>query len=129
MNPLALYLAGPMTGLPDFNYPAFFAAADALRQAGYTVLNPADIGLHPTWTWADYMRVGLETLMTQADAVAVLPGWESSRGARLEVRLARRCGLRVHTVFTWHALTPFVIPHRFTWSASAAGVARLLDRE
>ncbi|POB12318.1 DUF4406 domain-containing protein [Sulfobacillus sp. hq2] len=126
---MRLYLAGPMTGYPDYNYPAFFAAADALRHAGYTILNPADIGLHPTWTWADYMRVGLDTLTTHAEAVAVLPGWEASRGARLEVRLARRLGLRVHTVFTWHALTPLFIPRRFTWSASAASVARILDSQ
>lgn len=106
MNPLALYLAGPMTGLPDFNYPAFFVAADALRQAGYVVLNPAEIGVHPTWTWTDYMRAGLETLTTYAEAIAVLPGWERSRGARIEVRIARKFGLRVHTVFTWQVLAP-----------------------
>lgn len=37
-----LYLAGPMTGLPDFNYPAFHAAAAAWRAAGWTVANPAE---------------------------------------------------------------------------------------
>ena len=104
---MRLYLAGPMTGLPDYNYPAFFAAADILRQAGYTLLNPADIGLHPTWTWDDYMRVGLATLTHQADAVAVLPGWEHSRGARIEVRTAHRFHLPVHTAYTWHALAAF----------------------
>ena len=124
-----LYLAGPMTGLPDYNYPAFFAAADSLRQAGYTVLNPADIGLHPTWTWADYMRVGLKTLTTQAEGVAVLPGWDHSIGARLEVRKAQRRGLRVHTVFIWHTLAPFFLSHRFTWSAFTAGVSRMVDSE
>jgi hypothetical protein len=107
MKRLSLYLSGPMTGLPDYNYPAFFAAADLLRHAGYIVLNPADIGLHPTWTWADYMRVGLETLTDQAEAVAVLPGWEHSRGARIEVRIAHRFRLPVHTAYTWHVLAAF----------------------
>ena len=91
---MRLYLAGPMTGL---------------RQAGSTVLNPADIGLHPTWSWADYMRVGLETLTTQAEAVAVLPGWEHSVWTRLEVRIAQRFRLPVHTVYTWHALVAIAI--------------------
>ena len=117
-----LYLAGPMTGLPDYNYPAFFAAADALRQTGYDVLNPADIGQHPTWTWADYMRVGLKTLTTQAEAVAVLPGWEHSTGARLEVRTAQRRGLRVHTVSTWHTLAPFFLARQFTWFGTTDAV-------
>jgi hypothetical protein len=39
-----LYLAGPMTGIEDFNYPAFNAMAERLRAAGYEVKNPADHG-------------------------------------------------------------------------------------
>jgi hypothetical protein len=35
------YIAGPMTGLPEFNFPAFHAAAASLRARGFEVENPA----------------------------------------------------------------------------------------
>ena len=41
-QPQRIYLAGPMTGLPDHNFPAFRAAAEGLQQAGWEVVNPAD---------------------------------------------------------------------------------------
>ncbi|WP_259331943.1 DUF4406 domain-containing protein [Pseudomonas sp. GW101-3H06] len=54
-----VYVAGPMTGLMDFNYPAFNAAADQLRALGYEVENPADHGIVPGAEWADYMAYDL----------------------------------------------------------------------
>ena len=44
-----VYIAGPMTGLPDFNYPAFNAAAAKLRALGLEVLNPAENPPPPLW--------------------------------------------------------------------------------
>lgn len=57
-----VYVAGPMTGLKDFNYPAFNAAADALRALGYQVENPADHGIVEGAVWADYMAYDLTRL-------------------------------------------------------------------
>ncbi len=37
-----IYLAGPMTGLPDYNFPAFMKAAAYLRSQGAIVFNPAE---------------------------------------------------------------------------------------
>lgn len=86
---MRLYLAGPMSGLPEFNFPAFHARASALRLEGHTVLNPAELdGGDTSGTWAEYLRRDL-ALLLECEAVAVLPGWEKSRGANLEVHVAR----------------------------------------
>ena len=92
-----VYLAGPMTGLPELNYPAFNAAAADLRFRGWWVENPAAPDLPPCDSWRDYMRRGIGQMLS-CDWVALLPGWERSRGARIEERLARDLGLRVVTV-------------------------------
>lgn len=89
-----IYLAGPMTGLPDFNYPAFNRAAKSLREAGWEVLNPAENPDPAEPVWREYMRMAVAQLVT-CDTVALLPGWERSKGARIEWQLARGLGLRV----------------------------------
>jgi hypothetical protein len=87
-----LYLAGPMTGLPEFNYPAFFAESERLHRLGFHVENPA---ANPEQRdWAGYLRVALTQLLT-CEAVALLPDWQSSRGACLEVHVAKSLGMPV----------------------------------
>ena len=88
-----VYIAGPMTGLPDYNYPAFHAAAAKLRAAGHEVESPAEPGQVDGWTWADYMRRGLVQMLT-CDTIALLPDWHRSRGARVEYNLAEGLGMR-----------------------------------
>ncbi|HHQ2816961.1 DUF4406 domain-containing protein [Pseudomonas aeruginosa] len=93
MHPI-IYLAGPMTGLPEFNYPAFHAEAARLRDLGYHVENPAENPAPACGTWAGYMRKALVQLVT-CDAIALLPGWPSSRGANIERSLAFEMGMKV----------------------------------
>lgn len=88
------YLAGPMSNLPDFNYPAFHKAAALLRANGLHVENPAENPVPDCGTWAAYMRMALAQLVT-CDAIALLPGWTASRGARLEHKVAVELGMRV----------------------------------
>lgn len=95
-----LYLSGPMTGLPDSNYPAFHSAARMLRRRGYEVRNPAENTLPGEPRWVDYMRLSIGQLMT-ADAVALLPGSEKSDGAGIETRLAIRLGMEVRAFRYW----------------------------
>lgn len=57
-----IYLAGPMSGLPDLNYPAFHAAAAKLRAMGHVVLNPAENPEPACGTWQGYMRMALAQL-------------------------------------------------------------------
>lgn len=89
-----IYIAGPMTGLPEFNYPAFKAAAERLRALGYDVENPAENPEPHCGSWLGYMRMAIRQL-SQCDGVAMLPGWETSRGARIEHQLAKQLGLMV----------------------------------
>lgn len=95
-----LYVAGPMTGLPEYNYPAFDAAAAALRQAGYQVVNPAEDGLPLDAPWEHHLRLAIAKLMS-CQAVATLPGWHRSKGAQLEVHNALALGMRVASVDAW----------------------------
>lgn len=96
----AIYVAGPMTGLPDFNYPAFYAAAAKLRAAGYDVENPAENKVEGTASWLAYMRMSLVQI-ARVDGIALLPGWQDSRGARIEAKLAEDLGLRLWGVDQW----------------------------
>lgn len=108
------YIAGPMSGLPNFNFPAFNAAALHLRGQGHTVFNPAerDIERHggtdisagnekgdPALAASQHgfsLREALADdtafICKEATAIAMLPGWENSKGARAEHALAVALG-------------------------------------
>jgi hypothetical protein len=99
-----VYISGPMTGIEDFNYPAFHKAAALWRLMGAEVLNPADnFGGAVDLAYHKFMRADLEMLL-QADAIALLPGWENSRGARYELLTAQMLNLKVFTAYgnAWH---------------------------
>ncbi len=95
-----IYVAGPMTGLPEFNYPAFHAAARTLRSLGYSVENPAECLGGDNFGWRDYMRQGITQLL-MCNAVALLDGWENSRGARAERDLAVALEYDVRPAAEW----------------------------
>jgi len=109
----AVYLAGPMTGLPEFNFPAFDEAARLLEAQGYKVFNPAqmdrDVGFDPSSTQVDdkFLRDALRrdlAAICDADAIAMLPGWEKSGGARIEWMLAAHLGLEIIYLSEWMAV-------------------------
>jgi Domain of unknown function (DUF5664)/Domain of unknown function (DUF4406) len=131
MSKARLYLAGPMRGYPDFNFPAFDAGAAGLRSADYEVFNPADhdraqhgadVNKSATGDLNDVAATGFslrETLATDtswiaahADGIAVLDGWEGSKGALAEVALAHALGLPVMTVHGWMMEAHGVEPDR-----------------
>lgn len=92
---VSTYIAGPMTGLPEFNYPAFAAAAKVLRDKGVDAVSPAELDDGSTGkSWDYYMRLGLRALL-DCDEMVLLPGWEDSRGARLERQVAEALGMRI----------------------------------
>jgi hypothetical protein len=88
-------LVGPMSNLPAFNYPAFNDAAKALREMGHQVFNPAETaGGDTTLPREFYMRAAIGGLLN-AETVVTLPGWETSAGAKTEIRVALALGICV----------------------------------
>lgn len=91
---MRICLVGPMSGIPDFNYPAFNKAAATLRAHGYHVENPAENTQPERPTWEGWMRLSIAKLVT-CDEIALLHGWELSTGALIEARIATDVGMRV----------------------------------
>jgi hypothetical protein len=111
---MKVYLAGPMRGYPNFNFPAFHEAAAHLRAQGHEVFNPAERDEHahgkevsdsPNGDLADIthtgfshreaMKADMAWICDHAEAIALLPRWTGSRGARAEMALAECLGLKV----------------------------------
>lgn len=87
-----IYIAGPMRGIEDLNFPAFNAAAADLRWAGWEVVNPVDINSDPAVPWKTCMERDIIELVT-CDAIYMLGGWQNSKGASLEHHIAVELGL------------------------------------
>src|SRR5437867_12307208 len=113
---MKIYIAGPMRGIPEFNFPAFHAAATRLRKEGNEVFSPAERDLEKYGTdfsagneagseeqaavthgfsIREAMSVDAKWICEQADAIVLLPGWENSKGAKAEKALAEAIGLKV----------------------------------
>ena len=107
---MKVYLAGPMRGIPHFNFPAFTKAAAELRSMGHEVFNPAerdnerygaDISAdNPDgsekraeflygFSLREALAADMQYICNHAEAIALLPGWESSKGALAELATAR----------------------------------------
>ena len=89
-----VYISGPMTGLPELNVPAFNEAAAKLRQAGHVAVNPAEINPSADADWHACMRADIKALC-DCDTLVLLPGWQHSKGAQLELHIAHRLGMRI----------------------------------
>lgn len=143
---MKLYTAGPMTGHPYFNYPAFIKATEDLRALGYEVISPIELDdqddraaalaspngsiltyTHGTGkTWGDFLARDVKLLADDdIDAVVVLPGWKTSRGARLEVFVGHLCGLPTYEL--WAVLRG--IPVRLEVSELVHGWTGLSPRD
>lgn len=95
------YIAGPMSGLPGFNFEAFDYAAELLRTRGISAQNPAEYGrLYPGQSWQHYMRQAIKMLIT-CDSIYLLPGWNNSEGASIEYALALKLGMAINYPETW----------------------------
>jgi hypothetical protein len=127
-RPPAVYLAGPMRGLQHWNADAFDRAAAAWAAEGWTVFNPMEMaclgGFDPRQATTEeevkakghdnaylrkVMREDLEAVL-RVEALALLPGWEKSMGATVEVALAQFLGLPLFSAVTMMRLRPRLVP-------------------
>ncbi len=99
-----VYLSGPMTGITEFNFPAFHKAAESWRDKGHEVCNPAETDNGDTSKDRSYyLRKDIAALVG-CDAIAVLPDWQYSRGSRLEVTIAHELGMPLYDAETFAPL-------------------------
>tara|TARA_R100000234_G_C4938248_1_gene151724 strand:+ start:104 stop:490 length:387 start_codon:yes stop_codon:yes gene_type:complete len=115
MRKPTIYVAGPMRGYKDYNYPAFDERSELLREQGWNVINPADMDradekpnisgpmeFDPEANYEDheFMRQALKrdmvALCDDCTAIYMLNGWEKSKGANAEKALAVALGLDVY---------------------------------
>lgn len=89
-----VFISGPMTGIKDFNKPAFDQAEQWLTQAGYSVFNPARMHFDDAWTHEEIMRIDLAAL-AQCDYILMLPKWYYSKGAIQEYHYANYTGVEL----------------------------------
>ena len=105
---MRIYIAGKMTGIYEFNFPAFYKAETELEKAGHFTINPArhdeENGLdvtgmsgHETPPNFDLKKTLLWDLkqVANADAIYLLDGWETSKGANAELALAKALGKEI----------------------------------
>lgn len=94
---MKIYLSGPITGLPEKNRPAFKEAENILLSQGHEVFNPfqLDLILPPTASWEDNMRHCIAELSKHQN-ICLLPGWDKSKGARLEALIAAQMGFKIY---------------------------------
>lgn len=93
---MKIYISGSITGNPDYK-KQFSDAATKLRNAGHQVLDPT------VWNreglkleYEEYMRIDL-AMLDVADAIFMIPGWQNSKGGRIEYWRAKRKGKVVLT--------------------------------
>ena len=112
---MKLYLAGPMRGIPEFNFPAFARYAAQLRSQGHEVFSPAERNIAKVgdiskgnltgdnavaeqehgFNLREALKDDMMYICLEADGIAIMPGWENSKGARAERATAEALGLKV----------------------------------
>ena len=99
-----VYIAGPMRGIPEYNFPAFDRASEAAARFGFIPVSPADLDREmgfnesrdvPTPADLRAMIVRDVVELSKCDAIALLPGWERSSGVAVELAVAKFLGLEI----------------------------------
>lgn len=111
---MKIYLAGPMRGYKLYNFPAFAEASRVLRLLGHEVISPAEMDLakgfdpslpidHPDqipFDMASVLKEDFEAILSECEAIVLLPGWSGSAGAKAEMVVGYYSGKRIYTYHT-----------------------------
>jgi hypothetical protein len=97
---MKLYIAGPMSGLPEMNYPAFNDAEKKLTLVQYETENPATNENPNDEDYIEWLRLGIKQLLI-CEGVAFLPGFGASKGAMLELHIANVLKMPIKSVDEW----------------------------
>jgi len=140
---MKLYIAGPMAGVENFNYEAFFHAENVLMDRGFGTVNPAALDNPKELEHLDFATGGGVTHMQRAiflkrdfaelakcDGIILLDGWAESTGANCELAAALIMGLGIY-VFTQSGIeipTPWLIPDMRIVNEHMAKVAGAMSR-
>ena len=95
---MIIYLSGPMTGLPDYNYPLFHDVTAQLRDKGHKVYSPAEYphdGPLEAFPIRQAFAAYSAFICLEADTIVLLPRWEKSLGVSAELALAKNCDLDI----------------------------------
>lgn len=91
-----IYISSKMAGLKDFNFPAFYKKAMELRNMGFEVLNPAEIGdKYGKYLATSFYRRKNHEMLLQADILFIFGDVENSKGVEFEKLIARELGLPI----------------------------------
>src|SRR5690606_7252377 len=99
MDTPVVYIAGPVSGQPDLNRPAFYEADHTLTTKGFITRNPREFCADIHSDNPDdprFYRRGIEVLARDCTDIVMLENWEYSQGAKEEHRVAKLCGIRIH---------------------------------
>lgn len=130
MTKKTIYIAGPMRGLPRFNFDSFDAAEKALIEQGWTVISPATLDreaghdpdkLTEKDITPEFLHACIErdvAAVLKSDAIALLPGWEKSKGAKAELVLAQWAQKEV---FVYPEMTPLGVEDILTEALRITG--------
>jgi len=105
-----IYIAGPMTGIPDLNFHAFEAAEKKLKELGHIVRSPHRI--KQCCTYEEYLRVDLKLLLT-CDTIAMLPGWNKSNGAKKERIVSDAIGNTTFLLDKNYSIKKIILPKKY----------------
>ena len=129
MNNKLVYLSGPMSGYPNFNYDRFNEVALKLRSAGYVVINPAEIQGNSDNTtfdeggnsivdkndWVDLLSRDLITILEmKVGMIVLLSGWHGSKGAKAELYVCQEVlGSRVYEYCDYNSESSFRLIEKY----------------
>lgn len=109
MEKKKIYLSGPISGFVlEERIWTFTHVAEMVEKWGHHAVNPFDNGLPHDAGYGDHMKADMKMLL-ECDGILMLPDWQQSAGAQLELRVAMACGLELWNIDYYWATDEYMI--------------------